>query len=208
MASAEVNRIRLSTVLQRLAQDRAERIEVARLLDVFGERAFGALLFVLAVPNLVLLPPGASALFGVPLMLVAAQLAWGRKSVWLPQAIRRRSFDRMLFQRAVSVARPYLRRAERLLAPRFVFMFGGFGTRLIGLGCFVLAVLIALPIPLANFLSGLAIAAFALALIQHDGVAAVLGWVCALVSAAATVLVSGAVWIVGREALERFREAM
>lgn len=201
--TAAEHRVRLSTVLQRLAHDEAERIEVARLLDVFGERAFGALLFVLAVPNMIFLPPGASTLFGIPLMLVAGQLALGRRSIWLPQAIRRRSLDRSIFQRVVSGIRPYLRRAEYLLAPRLVFMFGALGTRLIGLGCLILAILIALPIPLANFLSGLAIAAFALALLQRDGIAAAFGWACALVSAGATALVSGALWIAGREALER-----
>jgi hypothetical protein len=200
---AAERRARLSTVLQRLAYDEAERIEVARLLEVFGERAFGALLFVLAVPNMIFLPPGVSTLFGVPLMLIAGQLALGRSSIWLPQTIRRRSLDRTIFRRVVSGTRPYLRRAEYLLAPRFVFMFGTLGTRLIGLGCLVLATLIALPIPLTNFLSGLAIAAFALALLQRDGIAAAFGWAVALVSAGATALVSGAMWIAAREAAER-----
>jgi hypothetical protein len=208
MVSDARYRLRLSTELQRLAQDGGGRIEVVRLLAVFGDRGFGALLFILAVPNLVLLPPGASALFGAPLMLVAAQLALGRKTVWLPQAIRQRSFDRNVFQKAVEHARPWLRRAERLLAPRLVFMFGAFGTRLIGLCCLILAILITLPIPLANFLSGLSIAAFSLALLQRDGFAAAFGWGCALVSAGATVLVSGALWIAGREALERILEAI
>jgi hypothetical protein len=194
-------RVRLSAVLRGLAHDGAERIEVARLLEVFGDRSFGAVLFLFAVPNMILLPPGASAFFGVPLMLVAAQLAWGRESLWLPERIRRWSFDRSVFQKVVNGTRPYLRQAERLLAPRLVFLFGAFGTRLIGLGCLVLAILIALPIPLANFLSGLAISVFALALLQRDGIAAAIGWICALVSAGATVLVSGAVWIAGREAL-------
>jgi hypothetical protein len=207
MEDSTERRVRLSAVLQRLANDGGERIEVDRLLDVFGERAFGALLFILAVPNLVFLPPGASALFGAPLMLIAAQLALGRETVWLPQAIRRRSFDKSVFQRAVEHTRPWLRRAERLLAPRLVFMFGAFGTRLIGFGCLVLALLITLPIPLANFLSGLAIAAFALALLQRDGIAAAFGWACALVSAGATALVSGAVWIAGRELIERILAA-
>jgi hypothetical protein len=201
LSAAEKRRIRLSAVLQRIAHEPAERIEVAQLLDTFGERAFGALLFILAVPNMLLLPPGASALFGLPLILISVQLAWGRKSVWLPQAIKRRSLQRSLFRRIVNSTRPFLRRAERLLSPRLVFMFGAFGTRLIGFGCVVLAILIALPIPLANFLSGLSIAAFALALIQRDGVAAAFGWLVALVSGGATILVSGAVWIAGKQLL-------
>ncbi len=202
MAANARHRLRLSTVLQRLVQDSEERIEVARLLEVFGDRGFGALLFILAVPNLVLLPPGVSALFGLPLILVAGQLAIGRKTVWLPHTIRRRSLTQSMFRKTVELTRPYLRRAERLLAPRLLFMFGNIGTRLIGLSCLILAILIALPIPLANFLSGLSIAAFSLALLQRDGFAATFGWACALVSAGATILVSGAVWIAGREVFQ------
>jgi hypothetical protein len=208
MTQGAGRRVRLSAVLRGLANDGAERIEVARLLEVFGDRSFGAVLFLFAVPNMILMPPGASAFFGVPLMLVAAQLTWGRESLSLPEQIRRWSFDRSVFQKVVNGTRPYLRQAERLLAPRLVFLFGAFGTRLIGLGCLVLAILIALPIPLANFLSGLAISVFALALLQRDGIAAAIGWLCALVSAGATALVSGAVWIAGREALEWFLGAM
>lgn len=201
MVSAATHRVRLSTVLQRLAHGPAERIELARLLDTFGERGFGALMFLLAVPNLVLMPPGVSAVLGVPLILVSAQLAWGRKTVWLPARVGRWSLDRGAFRRVVVGTRPYLRRAERLLAPRLVFMFGAVGTRVIGLGCLVLAIILALPIPFANFLSGLAIAAFALALIQRDGMAAAFGWAVALVSAGATALVSGAVWLAGKALL-------
>jgi hypothetical protein len=195
------HRLRLSTVLNRLARERGERVQVVQVLEAFGERGFGALLFLFAVPNLVLMPPGVSTFLGVPLILIAAQLLVGRKSVWLPATVRRWSLDRRTFGKAVEATRPNLRRAERLLTPRYAFMFGAFGTRLIGAGCLVLAVLIALPIPLANFLSGLSIAAFALALLQRDGIAAAFGWLVALLSAGATALVSGAVWIAAREAL-------
>ena len=101
----------------------------------------------------------------------------------------------MVFSRIVHATRPYLRRAERLLQPRLQIMLSLVSTRLIGIACFVLAVLIALPIPFANFLGGLAVAAFALGLLRHDGVAVLAGWIVTAISVAATVLVSGALWI-------------
>jgi hypothetical protein len=91
----------------------------------------------------------------------------------------------------VNATRPYLRRAERLLQPRLQFMLSPLATRLTGLACVLLAILIALPIPFANFLSGLAIAAFALGLLRHDGIAVLFGWIVTGVSVGATVLVSG-----------------
>jgi hypothetical protein len=195
-------RVRISRLLQRLAARREERIEVALLLDQFGQRGFGALMLLLALPNLIFLPPGTSTLLGAPLILIAAQLALGRKSVWLPRGVRRWSLERSVFARVVERVGPYLRRAEGLLAPRLQFVLGPIGTRLIGTGSVLLGILLALPIPFANFFSGLAMTCFALALLQRDGVAAALGWVCTIVSAVVTILVSGAAWLLGKRLLE------
>jgi hypothetical protein len=190
--------IRISRVLQRLAADADGRLSIGELVDGLGDRGFGALMLLLGLPNLVLLPPGTSAIFGVPLILIAGQLAFGRHSVWLPESVRQRSFHRATFAGIVERTRPWLRRVERLLEPRLTFMLGDPGTRLIGTACFLIAILISLPIPLLNFLGGLSVSAFALGLLQRDGVAATVGWLGTIVSFSATVIVSGAVWLAAR----------
>ncbi len=188
-------RTRFSALLRRIAGDARGRIGIGELIDGFGERSFGAAMLLLALPNMAPLPPGASTLFGLPLVLIAAQLALGWRTIWLPATLRRRSIAAPLFSRMVNGTRPYLRFAERLLRPRLDFMLGPSATRLTGAACVVLAILIALPIPIANFLSGLAVAAFALGLLRHDGAAVLAGWTITAVSLAATVLVSGALWV-------------
>ena len=72
MAARAHHRLRLSTVLQRLAQDGRERVELAELLDVFGDRSFGALLFILAVLSICL---ALAAPFVLGLAAAAALLA-------------------------------------------------------------------------------------------------------------------------------------
>jgi hypothetical protein len=188
-------RIRLSAFLRLVASRRGGPIEVGELLDGFGERSFGAAMLLLALPNMVPLPPGASTIFGLPLILISAQIALGRRAVWLPEAIRQRKIAPSALSRIVNFTRPHLRRAERLLQPRLEFMLGSAATRLAGGLCVVLAILIALPIPLANFLSGLAVAAIALGLLRQDGLAVLFGWMVAAISLAATALVSGAAWL-------------
>ena len=195
-------RTRFSALLRRIAGSARERIGIGELIDGFGERSFGAAMLLLALPNMAPLPPGASTLFGLPLVLIAAQLALGRRVIWLPVTLRRRSIAAPLFSRMVNATRPYLRFAERLLRPRLNFMLGPLATRLTGAACVVLAILIALPIPIANFLSGLAVAAFALGLLRDDGAAVLAGWTVTAVSLAATALVSGAVWIAIRKTVE------
>jgi len=193
---------RFSTILRLFAASPQERIAIGELLDGFGDRSFGAAMLLLALPNTVPLPPGASTIFGLPLMLIAAQLALGRRTVWLPAAIRNRSIATTVFSRIVHATRPYLRRAERLLQPRLHIMLSPMAMRANGVACLVLALLIALPIPLANFLSGLSVACFSLGLLRHDGVAVLAGWIVAAISVTATVLVSGAVWIAAKGILE------
>jgi hypothetical protein len=203
MAFQEIGRrTRFSALLRLIAGSAGERIGIGELIDRFGDRSFGAAMLLLALPNVVPLPPGTSTLFGLPLLLVSAQLALGRGAIWLPAALRRRSISTPLFSRLVGATRPYLRWAERLLRPRLGFLLSPAMTRLTGLACVLLAILIALPIPLANFLSGLAVAAFSLGLLRHDGIAILAGWLATAVSIAATALVSGAVWVAAKETAE------
>jgi len=62
------------------------------LRDALGDRGFGVLLFIFALPNLMPVNiPLLSALLGAPLVLLAAQLTYGRHKPWLPQWLTRQS---------------------------------------------------------------------------------------------------------------------
>lgn len=186
---------RFSTVLRLIGESAGERVSLAALVDVFGDRVFGALMFIFAVPNVLPLPPGTSSVLSAPLILIAAQLAVGRRTLWLPRSVADRSISREDFQRISGAVLPMLRRVERVLAPRLDFLFGRIGDRLIGIVCLILAVVLFLPIPLGNMLPGLAVALFSLALIQRDGLAAIAGWLATAASVTVLGLISGALWI-------------
>ncbi len=186
---------RFSTVLRKLTERPEERITLGAILTAFHDRAFGALLFILAAPNVLPMPPGASSVFGAPLLLVAAQLTIGRADLWLPAFLSDRSFKIADLKRIVDAILPYLRRSERLLRPRLEFMFGPVGDRIIGLICLLLATVIFLPIPLANMAPAWGICFLALALLQHDGLAAIFGFIAAILTGVILYLVSGALWI-------------
>ena len=65
---------RLSAILRQLAGDKSrERISIGDFFEVMGDRATGALILILALPNLVPTPPGTSAVLGAPLLFLAAQ---------------------------------------------------------------------------------------------------------------------------------------
>jgi hypothetical protein len=182
---------RLSDVLADLADDPArESISVADVRDAMGDRAFGALLILLAVPNaLPVNPPGVSTVLGVPIMFLAVQMVLGFKAPWLPAFLKQRSMARDGFARAMDVAVPWLRRVERLLKPRLSMLAGRPAERVIGLVCLLLALVLAMPIPFGNMPPAVAICVLALAMLEKDGLAVLAG----LAVATGALLVGGGV---------------
>lgn len=173
---------RFSDILVSLAMDETrERVSVGDLFERLGDRAFGALMLAFALPNIVPTPPGTSAITGTPLVFLSARLALGL-SPWLPGFITRRSMARTDFAVVVNRISPWLARAERMLKPRFGALTGAPVDYLAGLVCFVLAVVLALPIPLANILPAISICLFALGLIEKDGLFTLAGFAVAVVS--------------------------
>lgn len=183
--------LRLSEVLNGIAADETrERIAVGDLLKVMQERAFGPLMLIFALPNALPTPPGTSSVLGAPLVFLTLQLALGW-SPWLPPIIARRSIARKDFAAFVAKATPWLARAERLLRPRLGVLAHPPAENLVGVMCFVLAVVLVLPIPLGNMLPALAICILALGILERDGVWILAGMAVAIASLG---VVSGVIW--------------
>lgn len=196
--AAPVSKAALSSTLQALAlDDSRERIAVGDLLAALGDRALAALLFVFAVPNVLPVPPGTSAVLGAPLVFLAAQLAFGLRP-WLPAVITRRTMTRADFAALVRRIGPWLERAERLLRPRAMRLALPPMEYLVGLVCLLLAIVLVLPVPLGNMLPALGISLLALGILERDGLWILAGFAAAAVSA---VVVSGVVYAMVKAAL-------
>jgi hypothetical protein len=190
MDRASEARLPLSALLLTVAEGSGGSVTVGELVAHFGARAFGAVLFVFAMPNLLPLPPGTSTLLGAPLLLLAPQLALGWRKPWIPNRLARQAVDRETIGRVFRRAAPWVKRAEQLTTRRLAFMFGPLGDAAIGIVCTLLAAVLILPIPLGNMLPAAAIVALGLSLTQRDGLLAMLGYLLALVSAG-VLIVSG-----------------
>lgn len=167
---------RFSALLDALAHGAGERLSLREIVEAFGERAFGAVLLIVSLINLLPLPPGATTVTGAPLLLIAAQLAIGRDHLWLPRRLMDATLPRPGFAQGVARLAPALRTAERLTRPRLSLLVTDLSERLIGLACLLLAFVLILPIPFGNLVPALTCALFSLALLQRDGVAALAGW--------------------------------
>jgi hypothetical protein len=168
---------RLSGILAGIANDpRREHVALADLLVAMGDRAFGALMFLFAVPNtLPVNAPGVSVVLGTPLLFLALQLTLGFSVPWLPASLVHRQVTRARFARVMNTVVPWLRRAERLSRPRWAWLAAGLAERLIGLACVVLSIVLILPVPFGNMGPALAICVLCFALMQRDGKATLAG---------------------------------
>jgi hypothetical protein len=178
----------LSAVLQDIADHDQPRISVEQLMQKFGGRAIGALLFIFGLACMLPLPPGATTIFGFPLLLLAPQLVIGASAPWLPERVKRRTLSTADLRKGLPRLIPSLRRVEAISRPRLVFLFGGLGERALGVVCTALALVLILPIPGGNILPAMAVSALSFALIQRDGLIALLGYALAVTSASILVL--------------------
>lgn len=188
----------LSGLLLRVAGDTSrESVSVGELLDAMQDRATAALMFLFAFPNIFPMPPGTSALLGIPLIILTAQLALGRPA-WLPGVITRRKVSHAGFAKVVGRVVPWLRRAERMLRPRLKRLVHPPAENVVGAVCLLLSVILYLPIPLSNMPPALAICMFSLGILEEDGLWAIAG----LVTAVLSVLLSwGVIYALAKTAL-------
>jgi hypothetical protein len=175
LTTPEIKVRRLSEVLDHLLT--VNRLNFADCVDEFGERAMGGLMALFSVPNMLPMPPGTSAILGLPLMLLTFQLMIGRRSLWLPRAMRERTVPRTMLQVVALRAGLLLRRGERILKPRHIYLASGAMTeRVMGFVAFVLAFILFLPLPLVNLPPAAGIFCFGIALLERDGLMALIGY--------------------------------
>ena len=167
---------------QRLAQIVAEegpdRLSFSSLAEQLHGRAWGGLLLIFAAINVLPLPPGTSVFFAIPLLLVSAQMVFGRASPWFPARLDRRGVTKSELQRLIDKIDWLEGRVERIFKPRLAHFTGPTSARVIGAVCFFLGLGTALPF--VHMAPAAVIVLFALALIYRDGALAVAAALAAL----------------------------
>ncbi|WP_416407277.1 exopolysaccharide biosynthesis protein [Agrobacterium rosae] len=180
----------MAALLRRLPDDLPEKVTLAGLLDKLGDKAIAFILLVFAIPAIIPTPGiPAGMIFGTALAILSLQIIFGSRTLKLPGFLGRLSVSRSIIQLTADKAAPRLAKLEALLRPRGHVLAKYLGVPAIGIVIFLMAILIALPIPFGNMLPGLAVLAFALGLAQRDGVAVLVGLLLAVLA----VVTSGAI---------------
>ena len=177
-----------------LEEHGGDRLTLGELSARLRDRAWGGLLLIFAAVNLLPLPPGATTITGLPLLVITAQLALGRARPWFPRKLDQRGISKRHLSRIAAKIAPWEVRIERVLKPRLYALTNHRGARVIGLIGLVLSIILWLPIPLGNHAPALALTLFALALIYRDGVLAILGLLATIASAILVSVTFAAAW--------------
>lgn len=174
--------------LEELAE-KDERVVLGDVLEAFGSRSFGPFLL---LPSLIDISPvgsipGLPTALAVVIVLVAVQLAFGRKHLWLPGFVKRRSISSKKVRKATEKARKPAGRADRWFHGRLPALTQGIFVRIAAVACILLACTVP-PLelfPFATTAPMAAIATFGLALMVRDGAVMIVAILLAGVAVAA-----------------------
>lgn len=167
-------------------------LRLGDLLKNLGPSAFGLLLLLGVLPAFFPVPGVGGAVGGPMVMLVGVQLLLGMRKLWLPAFLARRGPHRSTMMRFRQRMAPWLRRLEKLVRPRLLALVDNrLALCVTGLLVVLLGVLLALPIPFTNYVFGVLLLLYALALLERDGALLLAVWVAGAVAIVVFGFVSG-----------------
>lgn len=161
------------THLRDLGEERGS-VSIHDIRDAMGERSYGPFL---AIPALVEISPiggipGVPTLIALIVAIFAAQLAFGRKHLWLPGFLDNRKIGGDRLKKGMDWIHKPAGWIDRLLRPRLKAVAGGTGLRVVAVLCIILCCTVP-PLELLPFASSIpmgAIALMGLGLMARDGV--------------------------------------
>lgn len=167
--------------LERLcSRNHGTKVSVGDVVQMLGARSFAP--FILAIGLIALTPidsiPTLPTTFGVIVFLTAGQMLIGRKALWLPAFLSNRSVNADRLKKALQWLEPRLRWTDRWLVMRLTILTRGPFLTVIAVCCAALALLMPLLelVPLVSTIPSAAFAAFGVALLVRDGIAALVGF--------------------------------
>jgi hypothetical protein len=184
---------KLSTELDRafLQPDRTDPVKLRDLFELAGERTFGFLFVLLALPSALPLPAaGYSVPFGILLLFLAIQLLTGSKQPWLPEKWLNRDIERATVQGFLKKGMPWLQRVEIFSRPRLMpICTSPIGRTMLGFMICLLSISMIIPIPGTNTVPAMGIFGIGFGLLDDDGFVALIGITIGMIGLTLTSLI-------------------
>ncbi len=182
----------IARLLQSFAHgDPRERLTMDRLLQGLGRTAFGMFLFVSILPGFIPIPGTGGMISGPLVVLIGLQLLVGLRRPWVPGFIGRRGPRRGTMARFCRRITPWMNRLEHLVRPRLQVLTGNrMANALTGVLLIALGVLLALPLPMTNYLFAGTLLLYSLALMERDGALLLVLWLVSIAALLSMALLS------------------
>ena len=182
----------IARLLQSFAHgDPRERLTMDRLLQGLGRTAFGMFLFVSILPGFIPIPGTGGMISGPLVVLIGLQLLVGLRRPWAPGFIGRRGPQRGTMARFCRRITPWMNRLEHLVRPRLQVLTGNrMANALTGVLLIALGVLLALPLPMTNYLFAGTLLLYSLALMERDGALLLVLWLVSIAALLSMALLS------------------
>ncbi|SHL92334.1 Uncharacterized conserved protein [Roseovarius litoreus] len=171
------------------SQHLAGTLTLGNLLSELGEASFGWAIVVFSLLTLLPLPPGATLITALPLLVTTGQMMLGYPHVKLPGRLARLTIEQAKLRRTVLRLRPVTRRLERVLTPRYSALFARRNERPMGLLLFVIAFALFLPLPLSGWFPAISLFVVGVGLVERDGLISMLGLVLGVASVMLTAVI-------------------
>jgi hypothetical protein len=181
-----VKRARLTRAflqLKRLAQSRQNHIKLDTIITMFGQDGLLIINTLFAFLNVILsFLHGISLPLGIIQIIIMIAIIRGKTTFWLPQKIRRYKIKPQSITKKTERWLPFLYGLERISHPRMERFMRHALTRQATIWLlFLLAIIVAAPIPFMNITPSIGVILISIGLLNYD----VLIWLCGLLVIAA-----------------------
>ena len=132
----------IDTIKEDVSNGTKKEVTLGKVTRVVKQQGFGALLLVPA--GILILPlgavPGIPIACSVFITLIAGQIVIGREEVWLPKRLRKLSMNRSKFIQTLRRAKPFAKKIDTVVQPRFEFLTTDLIHRVVAALCIALAI--------------------------------------------------------------------
>lgn len=155
--------------------ENSQGVSVGEVMEAIGHRGYAPFLI---APSLVAISPlgaipGLPSVMAIMTLLFSGQIALGRKDLWLPDILKRRTMEADKVKKTVAAVRPTVKWLDRYLGQRLSTLTRPPWDRIAAVICLILAACVP-PVELIPFAAAIplgAIALFGLSMLVQDGLA-------------------------------------
>lgn len=153
----------------------SDRIMIHDIIEAMESVGFGLVMMVFSFGIIIPTPPPFPSIISLPLVIFSLQMVIGYSAPKLPKKLSNLSVKRSVLIMIVQKSSFLIRKVERFLKPRFMFLSQSYGERLVGVFLLIFSSFILIPMPLSNYIPGIGILITSFGMLSKDGLFIIIG---------------------------------